>query len=104
MYVARRVAGIGLAMTAAFAFAALTAPTLAAAAPQPAVATDAAGDIAVASRHLVKCGDGSAAHRRCANARNSLIREGYQVSPLYHNAPDCTAPGCVPGWYFYYYQ
>ena len=104
MYLARRIAGTGLALTAVFAFAGLTAPTPAVAAHRPVVATDAAGDVAAASRSLVKCGDGSAAYRRCVNARRALIREGYPVSPLYHNVPDCTAPNCIPGWYFYYYR
>jgi hypothetical protein len=52
---------------------------------------------------LVRCGNGTAGYNRCVSARRTAVRQGYRIGPLRHNVADCTSPGCVPGWFFYYY-
>jgi hypothetical protein len=65
-------------------------------------ATAKAGDVSASGRKLMKCGNGNVGRNRCLQARRALAREGVPFGPLRHNVPGCTAPGCVPGWHFYY--
>src|SRR6266516_318771 len=90
-------------LIAAGASAGLAGPVAALTAPKPAATASVAAGTAASGRTLVRCGNGTAAYKRCVAARNRLIHERVRVSPLQHNVPDCTAPGCVGGWFFYYY-
>lgn len=76
---------------------------LAGAPAQAASAGPASAAVTAAAGVLVRCGNGTAGYNRCVSARRTAVRQGYRIGPLRHNVADCTSPGCVPGWFFYYY-
>lgn len=102
MNVVRHVAAVALIAATVGTAAALSSPA-GATGSRSGAAVSAAAAVAPAGRTLVRCNDSTAGYNKCAAARRALIHEKTRVSPLYHNVWDCTAPGCIPGWYFYYY-